>query len=176
MKRKPRVAAETVESLQTKLLRAVSAEYPSDPTSPGIVSALLTNGQFYVSVCRYNGTFGAGKVVVAKGRGETLLLATKSASQEWLAAHLSPARSGRSGAPRPHHLTLGAIRSQAIRIHDDRVVCAPVGVRYARAAASYRLRRSGSMRMRMNADFSSAIPPLYRIAWLHAISPCGVAT
>jgi len=65
------------------VLRAVSELYPFDRTSPGIVLSYLKNENFYVSLCRYSGSFGNGKMVLLNAQGDTIDTALAELISKW---------------------------------------------------------------------------------------------
>lgn len=70
----------TVNTIETKLCKAVRAQYPSDRTAPGIVVSYLEQGDWYASVCRYDSLHSKEVVagVYADGRQAVIeLLARK---------------------------------------------------------------------------------------------------
>ena len=64
------------------LLR-LRAEYPDDPTSPGVTCAVLREGVFYFAVKRYRGTFGAGEYTVAKAKHADFDEALRVLEEQW---------------------------------------------------------------------------------------------
>lgn len=79
-----------IEVLLDKLLKAVKFKFDTDPTAPGVVTAVLGNGKYYVSVVRFTQSFGKGKVVVCKAQAETLLAALTEAAQKFLVTAQQP--------------------------------------------------------------------------------------
>jgi hypothetical protein len=64
------------DQLMDKLTKAVSYQYATDKTSPGVTVSSLKKG-YYCSIVRYDGAFAKGKVVVLAAKGDTLPLALK---------------------------------------------------------------------------------------------------
>lgn len=55
------------------VLRKLSAEYIGDKSAPSITMAFIPkDGQFYVSICRYDDYYGRGKRVMHALRGSDL--------------------------------------------------------------------------------------------------------
>lgn len=69
--------------LMDKLIKAVSYQFKTDKTSPGVTISSLKHG-YYASVVRYEGSFAKGKVVVCKAKGDTLDDALRAVAQKFL--------------------------------------------------------------------------------------------
>jgi hypothetical protein len=65
-------------------VRAVVAEYPGDPSRPGVTVSLLSGGEWYAAVLRYAEKYGGGKSVVCSARGETLAGCLRALGDSWL--------------------------------------------------------------------------------------------
>jgi len=69
--------------LLDKLTQAVSYQYKTDKTSPGVTVSSLKKG-YYASVVRYSDAFAKGKSVVCSARGDTLDQALEGVAKEFL--------------------------------------------------------------------------------------------
>jgi hypothetical protein len=76
------------QALLDKLTKAISYTYQDDKTAPGLTVSALKKG-YYCSVVRYDGAFGAGKVVICKAKADTLDAAIQDVAKQFLS--LSPA-------------------------------------------------------------------------------------
>lgn len=59
------------QNLIDKIVKAISHQYKTDKTVPGLQIALVKHG-YYVSIVRYAKPFGKEKSVAFKARGDTL--------------------------------------------------------------------------------------------------------
>jgi hypothetical protein len=65
-------------------LKALKEVYPSDPTSPGLVISILSDGQYYLSIRRYTEKFGGGQYVVMARKSPDLVEAYDLLLDSWL--------------------------------------------------------------------------------------------
>ena len=72
-----------------KLTKAISHKYREDKTAPGLTVSAPKKG-YYCSVVRYDGTFGAGKVVVCKAKSDTLNGALQDVASKFLSLAEQP--------------------------------------------------------------------------------------
>ena len=72
-----------------KLTKAISHKYREDKTAPGLTVSALKKG-YYCSVVRYDGAFGAGKVVVCKAKSDTLNGALQDVASQFLSLAVQP--------------------------------------------------------------------------------------
>lgn len=70
--------------LINKITKAISHQYKTDKTTPGLQIAALRNGTFYVSVVRYAKPFGKEKSVVCKAKDPNLDVALKNVASQFL--------------------------------------------------------------------------------------------
>lgn len=77
------------QALLNKLTKAISYTYQDDKTAPGLTVSALKKG-YYCSVVRYDGAFGAGKVVVCKAKSDTLDGALKDVAHQFLSISNRP--------------------------------------------------------------------------------------
>lgn len=86
MKKSPKTLAET-------FLEAVTAAYPADPSTPGMVISFLGPKKgYYVSLVRYSKPHGEGKCVTLKARQPSLDEALVECAGRWFAMY-APAES-----------------------------------------------------------------------------------
>ena len=71
------------QELIDKLTKAISFQYKTDKTTPGLQIASLKNG-YYASIVRYNKPFGKDKSVVCKARADSLNGALKELAFEFM--------------------------------------------------------------------------------------------
>lgn len=71
------------QALLDKLTKAISFTYKEDKTAPGLTVSALKKG-YYCSVVRYDGAFGAGKVVICKAKSDTLDGALQDVAHQFL--------------------------------------------------------------------------------------------
>jgi hypothetical protein len=77
------------QELINKLTKAISFQFKTDKTAPGLTIASLKTG-YYCSVIRYDQPFGKGKVVFCKAKGTTLSEALSAVSKEFLSKSVRP--------------------------------------------------------------------------------------
>lgn len=67
------------------LARAISEQWPTDPTTPGVVCSFLpyepAGSQFYISIVRYSQQFGHGKRVVFASKAESFDAAARKVAE-----------------------------------------------------------------------------------------------
>ena|SRR5690349_15814552 len=59
-------------SILSNSLKVFSSNFPSDPTSPGVLISHLRSGQFYCSIKRYQSSFGNGAYNLTNFKADTL--------------------------------------------------------------------------------------------------------
>lgn len=79
------VTAKPFDFVETfdNLLRAISVEYASDETKPGVIVSKLADG-YYATVVRYRCKFAEGKYNVCTCRAPSFSLAVAGLAREWL--------------------------------------------------------------------------------------------
>jgi O-acetyl-ADP-ribose deacetylase (regulator of RNase III) len=69
-----------------ELLRAVSEQYTTDPSGPGVHLAIVrSRGEYYASVKRFQEAYGKGDFVVCKATARSLDGVIHRVCKEWLA-------------------------------------------------------------------------------------------
>lgn len=54
------------------ITKQLSEMFPEDPSAPCITVSLLPNGNFYVSLCRFQQRMGEGRIVLVKCQRDSL--------------------------------------------------------------------------------------------------------
>lgn len=72
------------EAVLEKLVTAVVTAHPDDPSKPGVLLSLLASGEWYASVLRYKGRFGADKFVVCSAKAATMREVIGELARRWL--------------------------------------------------------------------------------------------
>jgi len=73
-------------SVYLELLKALPAQYPRDPSAPGVHASYLgPRDGFYASVKRFTEPYGKGELVVCSAKGATLGDALARVAKAWLA-------------------------------------------------------------------------------------------
>jgi hypothetical protein len=81
----------TTEQLMDKLTKAITFQYKTDATAPGVTVSSLKTGEYYCSVVRWAGVAkNAKKTVVCKARGTSLDSTLKDLAQQFLNLNQAP--------------------------------------------------------------------------------------
>lgn len=80
---------DTTQELIDKLTKAISFQFKTDKTAPGLTISSLKTG-YYCSIIRYDQPFGKGKVVFCKAKATTLPAALTAVSKEFLGKSAHP--------------------------------------------------------------------------------------
>lgn len=75
----------TTEQLMDKLTKAITFQYKTDATAPGVTVSSLKNGEYYCSIVRWTGVGKtAKKTVVCKARNSSLDGTLKELAQQFM--------------------------------------------------------------------------------------------
>lgn len=78
----------STEKLIDKLTKAITFQYKTDATAPGLTVSSLKNGEYYCSIVRWTGTGKtAKKTVVCKARSSSLDGSLKDLAQRFLSVN-----------------------------------------------------------------------------------------
>lgn len=80
-------------NLMELVLTSFGEKFPNDHTMPSLILSRLKSGEFYVSVARYDGSFGAGKKVMFSAKSKVSLQDAQSEVINWWLKTLNPGRS-----------------------------------------------------------------------------------
>jgi hypothetical protein len=81
----------TTEQLMDKLTKAITFQYKTDATAPGVTVSSLKTGEYYCSIVRWTGVGKtAKKTVVCKARSTSLDGSLKDLAQQFLSLNQTP--------------------------------------------------------------------------------------
>jgi hypothetical protein len=75
-----------VDKLLKQLSDAVSFQYNTDATCPGVLISKLRDGTYYSSIVRYSNSYAGGKLVVCNARESSLEASLLALSKYFLEA------------------------------------------------------------------------------------------